>query len=302
MGAKQEEEARLKAEADAAKAKQEKEDVKQKAEAEKAKQNQASGMQETQRLLQGEQMEEKYLAPGQEGKPERIIFTLHSAKDLASMDYMGKSDPYAILTYGSQERRTTTINNNLNPTWNHEVTFDYEENVPTIDIDVFDEDTMAKDNSLGRLSIDVAEIKRNKAVTDAEASFEESSSGSIKYSAEFVTSFTSLSTKQKTLTSHQVESMQSDIEAAKAKQEEEARLKAEAEADKAKQEEEAKQKAEAEKAKQEEEARLKAEAEAAKAKQEEEAKLKFEAEAAKAKEEEEARLIALAEAAKAKQA
>merc|ERR1712108_754 len=142
------------------------------------------------------------------------------------------------------------------------VTFDYEENVPTIDIDVFDEDTMAKDNSLGRLSIDVAEIKRNKAVTDAEASFEESSSGSIKYSAEFVTSFTSLSTKQKTSTSHQVESMQSDIEAAKAKQEEEARLKAE-------------------KAKQEEEARLKAEAEAAKAKQEEEARLIAHAEAAK---------------------
>merc|ERR1712108_34872 len=177
------------------------------------------------------------------------------------------------------------------------VTFDYEENVPTIDIDVFDEDTMAKDNSLGRLSIDVAEIKRNKAVTDAEASFEESSSGSIKYSAEFVTSFTSLSTKQKTSTSHQVESMRSDIEAAKAKQEEEARLKAEAEADKAKQEEEAKQKAEAKKAKQEEEARLKAEAEAAKAKQEEEAKLKAE----KAKQEEEARLKAEAEAAKAKQ-
>merc|ERR1711874_698920 len=192
-------------------------------------------------------------------------------------------------------------NNDLNPTWNHQVTFDYEENAPTIDIDVFDEDTMAKDNSLGRLSIDVAEIKRNKAVTDAEASFEESSSGSIKYSAEFVTSFTSLSTKQKTSTSHQVESMQSDIGAAKAKQEEEAKLKAKAEADKAKQEEEAKQKAEAEKAKQEEEARLKAEAEATKAKQEEEARLKFEAEAAKAKEEEEARLIAHAEAAKAKQ-
>merc|ERR1711874_595072 len=186
-------------------------------------------------------------------------------------------------------------NNDLNPTWNHQVTFDYEENAPTIDIDVFDEDTMAKDNSLGRLSIDVAEIKRNKAVTDAEASFEESSSGSIKYSAEFVTSFTSLSTKQKTSTSHQVESMQSDIEAAKAKQEEEAKQKAEAE--KAKQEEEARSKAEAEaaKAKQEEEARLKAEAEAAKAKQEEEARLKFEAEAAKAKQEEEAKLKAEAE-------
>merc|ERR1711874_349265 len=88
-------------------------------------------------------------------------------------------------------RRTTTINNNLNPIWNHQVTFDFDENAPTIDIEVFDEDTMATDDSLGRLSIDVAEIKRNKNVADAEASFENSSPGSIKYSAELVTSFTS---------------------------------------------------------------------------------------------------------------
>ncbi len=81
---------------------------------------------------------------------------------------------------------------------------------------------------------------------------------------------------------------------AKAKAEEEARLKAEAEA-RAKAEEEARLKAEAEaKAKAEEEARLKAEAEA-KAKAEEEARLKAEAEA-KAKAEEEARLKAEAEA------
>ena len=82
--------------------------------------------------------------------------------------------------------------------------------------------------------------------------------------------------------------------AAKAKAEEEARIKAEAEA-KAKAEEEARIKAEAEaKAKAEEEARIKAEAEA-KAKAEEEARIKAQAEA-KAKAEEEARIKAEAEA------
>merc|ERR550517_1948670 len=81
-----------------------------------------------------------------------------------------------------------------------------------------------------------------------------------------------------------------EAEAAKAKQEEEAMIKAEAEAAKAKQEQEAKQKTEAEKAKQEEAERLKAEAEAAKAKQEEKAGLKADADAAKAKQEEEAKL------------
>merc|ERR550517_2169456 len=92
-----------------------------------------------------------------------------------------------------------------------------------------------------------------------------------------------------------------EAEAAKAKREEEARIKAEAEAAKAKQEEEAKQKAEAEKAKQEEAERLKAETEAAKAKEEEEARLKAEAEAAKAKQEEKAGLKADADAARAKE-
>ena len=81
---------------------------------------------------------------------------------------------------------------------------------------------------------------------------------------------------------------------AKAKAEEEARVKAEAEA-KAKAEEEARVKAEAEaKAKADEEARVKAEAEA-KAKADEEARVKAEAEA-KAKAEEEARVKAEAEA------
>lgn len=43
------------------------------------------------------------------------------AKHLMKMDVgvlgMGKSDPYAIITVGSQEFRTKTINNTCNPKW-----------------------------------------------------------------------------------------------------------------------------------------------------------------------------------------
>ena len=94
---------------------------------------QTSGIEETQRLLRGEQMEEKYAGTMKKGLPERepeqIIFTLHSARNLADKDFVGKSDPYAILTYGTQEKQTRTIKNNLNPVWDHRVTFDHEENV-----------------------------------------------------------------------------------------------------------------------------------------------------------------------------
>lgn len=43
------------------------------------------------------------------------------AKQLMKMDVgvlgMGKSDPYAIISVGSQEFRTKTINNTVNPKW-----------------------------------------------------------------------------------------------------------------------------------------------------------------------------------------
>merc|ERR1719209_164422 len=181
----------------------------------KTVENQASGIVATGRLIQGEQMEEKYRSPlTSEAVPEKIIFTLHSANNLANMDYMGKSDPYAILNYGSQERRTTTINNNLNPVWNHQVTFDHEENADTIDIVVFDEDALARDDVLGRLSIQVAELQSKMAVVDAEAVLEESSTGSIKYSAEVVTSSSSLPTAsaKDTSSSQKIKSSQKDVD------------------------------------------------------------------------------------------
>merc|ERR1719150_2389318 len=149
-------------------------------------------------------MEEKYAGTVVEGlpevllereperEPEKIIFTLHSARNLADKDFVGKSDPYAILTYGTQEKQTRTIKNNLNPVWDHRVTFTHEENVQKIIVEVFDEDALSSfGQSLGRLSIDVAEIARGKSQIGVEANLETSSSGSIKYSAEMISDLTS---------------------------------------------------------------------------------------------------------------
>lgn len=41
------------------------------------------------------------------------------ARDLIKQDIGGKSDPYVICTIGTQQFRTRTIYNNLNPVWNY---------------------------------------------------------------------------------------------------------------------------------------------------------------------------------------
>merc|ERR1712226_923338 len=44
---------------------------------------------------------------------DKLIFILHAAKKLANKDSLGKSDPYAVISFGSQVSRTETISNNL---------------------------------------------------------------------------------------------------------------------------------------------------------------------------------------------
>jgi Ca2+-dependent lipid-binding protein len=44
--------------------------------------------------------------------------TLVEAKDLPNADLGGKSDPFCIIYAGSDQRRSATVKDNLNPTWN----------------------------------------------------------------------------------------------------------------------------------------------------------------------------------------
>merc|ERR1712126_487139 len=86
-------------------------------------------------------------------KKDKLVFTLHSAKNLVNKDKLGKSDPYAVINLGSQTQKTKTINNNLNPTWQHQVIFEVDEKSPSnINIDLFDDD-YGKDQPIGKTSL-----------------------------------------------------------------------------------------------------------------------------------------------------
>merc|ERR1719209_1679052 len=147
-----------------------------------------SGAYKTKELLQGEVSEEVIHESNKGQKTDRITFTLNSAKDLINTDYIGKSDPYARISFGSFVCRTSTKNNNLSPQWNHLVTLNVDGNSPSsIEIELFDEDTLGQDKRLGRTSIDVSEIKSSLITTRASRKLEGCDSGEITYSARFTT-------------------------------------------------------------------------------------------------------------------
>ena len=70
---------------------------------------------------------------------------------------VGKSDPYAVLSYGKQKDKTKVIKNTQEPQWNHKTKF----NVPdgdsrTVMVEVRDSDKLEKNKSMGKLELDTS--------------------------------------------------------------------------------------------------------------------------------------------------
>ena len=81
------------------------------------------------------------------------------AKDLVKSDLVGKSDPYALMKYGTQKYKTPTIKNSQNPRWDCEVEFDFPDgDSSAVNIEVFDEDLLGKDKSLGKVNVDMNDL------------------------------------------------------------------------------------------------------------------------------------------------
>ncbi|WMV41877.1 hypothetical protein MTR67_035262 [Solanum verrucosum] len=75
------------------------------------------------------------------------------------------SDPYVILSLGSQSVKTRVIKNNLNPVWNEKLMLSIPENVPPLKMLVYDKDTFTTDDFMGEAEIDIEPL-----VTAAKAS------------------------------------------------------------------------------------------------------------------------------------
>ncbi|KAJ8601194.1 hypothetical protein CTAYLR_003229 [Chrysophaeum taylorii] len=101
----------------------------------------------------------------------RVVIAIDRARQLRNADgRLGVSDPYAVCSWvGRKARRlarTPTVNNNLNPTWNHPLIVLVPMLLPLhgghVTIDVFDDDWMGRDDFLGRAVLDGEFLMRQR--------------------------------------------------------------------------------------------------------------------------------------------
>ena len=85
------------------------------------------------------------------------------ARKLEKNGMFGKADPYVLLSYREKTTQSKTVKNNLNPEWNFEQTLDVDEaSEEEITIEVYDKDTVSKDDFMGRATISVGDLPKLK--------------------------------------------------------------------------------------------------------------------------------------------
>merc|ERR1711874_486317 len=115
-----------------------------------------------------------------------VILTVHKARDIEKKGMFGKADPYVNITFGKQKAKSKTVNNNHNPEWNFNATFEVDQNTTeTIRIEVFDED-LGKDDTLGHKVMDINSVVKQKKLLNQWVPLDNCKSGEILLSAEFI--------------------------------------------------------------------------------------------------------------------
>lgn len=89
----------------------------------------------------------------------KVTVTMVQGVDLMASDPNGQSDPYCVVSMGSQEHRTKVVPQTLNPKWNSQMTFtvkSLEQDV--LCITVFDRDLFSPNDFLGRTEVSLAKL------------------------------------------------------------------------------------------------------------------------------------------------
>lgn len=115
----------------------------------------------------------------------RLTVRLIAGRNLLAADPNGKSDPYVImkLRSGGPQVRSKTVPKTLNPVWSETFFFDVVSVDEILDVFVYDEDRLTKDDPLGRLSVSLRNVPRGvDANNDWWFKLEEVSTGEIELS------------------------------------------------------------------------------------------------------------------------
>lgn len=111
---------------------------------------------------------------------------LISAQDLLKSDTFGLSDPYCILSIGSQSFKSKCIKRTLNPQFNEKFMFSWDGKAPLV-INMVDKDTFKADDPLGYVLFELSPLYEAGMLADKELSefnlkLQDVSTGTIQFS------------------------------------------------------------------------------------------------------------------------
>jgi len=84
-----------------------------------------------------------------------------SAKNLPKVDQFGGCDPYVVLALGTQgdvKAKTTVVPSNRNPYWGEKFLFEVVNSTSCLYVDVYDKDTLGKDDKIGVAEIPLSSL------------------------------------------------------------------------------------------------------------------------------------------------
>ena len=113
-----------------------------------------------------------------------LALTIAKAKDLEKSDYIGKSDPYIVATYGNKVFKSKTINNDQNPNWNFKIILELEEPLDNDDIivEIYDED-YDEDDRIGEKVFKIQDLLSCDRIDDQWVELDKCKSGEIMFSS-----------------------------------------------------------------------------------------------------------------------
>merc|ERR1712106_1272447 len=117
----------------------------------------------------------------------KVNMTLLKAKELRKKDIFSKSDPYAIISVGSQSQKTKTMKDTKEPEWNHDIHIEERTAAGTeVKIHIFNKKSLAKDDSLGYIIFNTKELFRQPNLINRWIKLEGTKSGQVLLAAEFI--------------------------------------------------------------------------------------------------------------------
>jgi len=90
-------------------------------------------------------------------RPRKITITIHKARKLENKGFLGKADPYVLLTLGDFRNKSHTVKNSLSPEWQYTTTLIWDGITSShLRLEVFDED-VGCDDYMGSVTMDLSE-------------------------------------------------------------------------------------------------------------------------------------------------